>query len=121
MFVLDKDCLLALKYWLLILYNKAYNVFSVFPSLIDYLADHETHEAEDSHRNMSGRPHEEIDDVGEKRRVKAVDGLHSSQKAVGDGLGHQDDPHNQPGHQVAPHILPQLVFGQPAHHGEEAT
>lgn len=35
-------------------------------SVMYYLPDHEAHEAEDPHRDMSGRPHEEVDDVGVK-------------------------------------------------------
>jgi len=85
-----------------------------------YLAHHQAHEAEDPHGHVSGRPHEEVDDVGEEGRVQAVDGLHPGQQAVSDGLGHQDDAHDEAGHQVAPHVLPKLVLGQPGDDGEEA-
>ena len=37
--------------------------------VIHYLSNHEAHEAEDPHRDMSRRPHEEVDDVGVKRGV----------------------------------------------------
>lgn len=69
---------------------------------------------------MSRCSHDEIDDVGVKRGVQAVKGLHPCQQAVGDGLRYQDDPHDHSGHHVAPDVVPQPVLGQPAHHREEA-
>lgn len=35
-------------------------------TVVHYLSHHEAHKAKDSHRDMSGRPHEEVDDVGVK-------------------------------------------------------
>lgn len=69
---------------------------------------------------MSGCPHEEVDNVGVEGGQQAKDGLHTSQQAVGNGLWYQDDPYNQPRHDITPNVLFELVFWQPEHHGEES-
>lgn len=53
---------------------------------------------------MPGRgvsAHDEVDEVSKEGRVEAVGGLQPGQQRVGDGLRHQDDADDQPGHGVA--------------------
>lgn len=87
--------------------------------LVHYLSNHKAHQAKDPNGNMSGRPHEEVDDVGVKWGVKAIDGLHSCQQAVGYGLWYQNDTNNKPWHHIPTDIISNFVFRQPAHHREE--
>lgn len=44
----------------------SFNISVKTQIVIHYLSNHEAHEAEDPHRDMSGSPHEEVDDVGVK-------------------------------------------------------